>query len=331
MHKRKMTLGIILVLLIFFLPLSIVSFVLHKKYAQPKVENPKHEFRFDNQLYFYQGKELLGKYECQNFNDYCDYATTNSVETNTKLKEYVSSSNKLNLIEGRFAFLIDSSLATLSEAPIHLYDLLTNRSIGEYKEIKNYGVGIENANYIVKNDEGLWGVMNFSDGVMVTIPFQYDFIGVVNRFGENGKLLADAFVVQKGDSYQLLDANGQNLSIEFNKEIYTYGRDSIILSDENNMQIVNYEGASIINGNFIYLDYYENNSDYLNIIDSKNQFYIYNLKNKSNLSSPHYVEKIEDVRLEEESGMLRMYIQDVLTENIVLDATQIPEEDVDLG
>ena len=54
MKKSKLTLGLIIVLLILFLPLSVASFFLHKKYTTPVVINPKKEFKFENKLYFYQ-------------------------------------------------------------------------------------------------------------------------------------------------------------------------------------------------------------------------------------------------------------------------------------
>lgn len=334
MKKSKLTLGLIIVLLILFLPLSVASFFLHKKYTTPVVINPKKEFKFENKLYFYRGNNLLGTYDCKNFDEYCDYASTKEIEQKYILKEPETSSGRLSLINNRFAFLMDSSTSQLNEAPVLLYDLSRSDVIGEYKEIKNYAVKLDKDYYIIKNEKDSWGVMTFNDGIQLMIPFEYEFIGVHDILVDNGALDANAFVVMKNNEWQLLDSTGQELSPIFNSEIYNYDKHYIILDEINGMKFVNYQGENVFAGHYQYLDFSEDNPNYLYVIDQTNNFYIYDLVAKKNITSPHYVSSINDVQIVEEKGMLRLYINDTLIENIVVDEDLASDDDdveVDIG
>ncbi len=334
MKKSKLTLGLIIVLLVLFLPLSVASFFLHKKYTTPVVINPKKEFKFENKLYFYRGNNLLGTYDCKNFDEYCDYASTKEIEQKYILKEPEMSSGRLSLINNRFAFLMDSSTSQLNEAPVLLYDLSRSDVIGEYKEIKNYAVKLDKDYYIIKNEKDSWGVMTFNDGIQLMIPFEYEFIGVHDILVDNGALDANAFVVMKNNEWQLLDSTGQELSPIFNSEIYNYDKHYIILDEINGMKFVNYEGESIFNGLYQYIDFNKEHSNYLDVIDQSNNYYLYDLVAKKNITSPHYVSSINDVQIVEEKGMLRLYINDTLIENIVVDedlASDDDDVDVDIG
>lgn len=332
MKKNKLTLILIVVLLVLFLPLSISSFILHKKYTTPVVINPKREFKFENKLYFYRGNNLLGTYECENFNDFCDYASTKEEEKKYNLKEPESLGGRLSLINNRFAFLIDSPTSKLNEAPVLLYDLTRNNVIGSYKEIKNYGIGLDKDYYIIKNEKDLWGVMTFNDGIELALPFNYEFIGINNSLSENGLLNSNIFVAMKDNEWQLLDGKGQELSPVFKSEIYNYDDQTIILKEMTGVKFVNYQGEMIFNGFYQYIDYNEENPNYLHVIDYDNNYYIYDLKAKKSITNPHYVSSIHDVRIVEERGMLRLYINDTLIENVVVNQDLIDDDiDVDIG
>lgn len=332
MKKNKLTLILIVVLLVLFLPLSISSFILHKKYTTPVVINPKREFKFENKLYFYRGNNLLGTYDCENFNDFCDYASTKEEEKKYNLKEPESLGGRLSLINNRFAFLIDSPTSKLNEAPVLLYDLTRNNVIGSYKEIKNYGIGLDKDYYIIKNEKDLWGVMTFNDGIELALPFNYEFIGINNSLSENGLLNSNIFVAMKDNEWQLLDGKGQELSPVFKSEIYNYDDQTIILKEMTGVKFVNYQGEMIFNGFYQYIDYNEENPNYLHVIDYDNNYYIYDLKAKKSITNPHYVSSIHDVRIVEERGMLRLYINDTLIENVVVNQDLIDDDiDVDIG
>ncbi|MCI9279986.1 MAG: hypothetical protein HFJ02_04220 [Bacilli bacterium] len=330
MKKNKLTLILIVVLLVLFLPLSISSFILHKKYTTPVVINPKREFKFENKLYFYRGNNLLGTYDCENFNDFCDYASTKEEEKKYILKEPESLGGRLSLINNRFAFLIDSPTSKLNEAPVLLYDLTRNNVIGSYKEIKNYGMGLDKDYYIIKNEKDLWGVMTFSDGIELALPFNYEFIGINNSLSENGLLNSNIFVAMKDNEWQLFDSKGQELSPVFKSEIYNYDNHYIILDDIDGMKFMNYQGEAVFNGRYQYLDFSEDNPNYLYVIDQANNFYIYNLRTRNAITDPHYVSSISDVRVVEENGRLRLYINDVLIENVVVNQDSIDDNDLDV-
>ena len=63
----KLTSKIIIVLLVIFIPLSIIGLLNHKEDSLQTIdENPNKEVFYNNKVYFYQGDELLGTYICQN-------------------------------------------------------------------------------------------------------------------------------------------------------------------------------------------------------------------------------------------------------------------------
>ena len=296
MKKSKLTLGLIIVLLILFLPLSVASFFLHKKYTTPVVINPKKEFKFENKLYFYRGNNLLGTYDCKNFDEYCDYASTKEIEQKYILKEPETSSGR--------------------------------------KEIKNYAVKLDKDYYIIKNEKDSWGVMTFNDGIQLMIPFEYEFIGVHDILVDNGALDANAFVVMKNNEWQLLDSTGQELSPIFNSEIYNYDKHYIILDEINGMKFVNYQGENVFAGHYQYLDFSEDNPNYLYVIDQTNNFYIYDLRTRTPITKPHYISSISDVKVVEENGRLCLYINDILIENVVVNNDLVSDDDdveVDIG
>lgn len=321
MKKNKLTLGMIISLLVIFLPLSVYSFILHKKLSIKVEDNPNKEFRYENKLYFYQDNNLLGTYECTNFLEYCDFAYTSEGKT-TSLNELDSKKKKLTLVNNRFAFLMDTPTANLLDANIILYDLTFKRAISNYKEVKDYEIGIERDYYIVKNTNDLWGVMNFRDGIVNSIPFQYDFIGLVNKLGINGKINSDIFAVSKDNKWQLLEGNGEALTPLFASSIYNYNSSYVILSDDDGLSLVNLQGTLMLNDKYKFMDFYDSEKViadyYLKVIDKNNQFYIYDLRLKKNLTTPVNVNSINEVKLEEKKGSLEVYINDKLVENVTL-------------
>ncbi len=318
MKKNKLTLFLIVFLLVLFLPLSVFSFLLHKKYTAPVVINPNKEFKYENKLYFYRGQDLLGTYDCENFNEFCDYASSKEIESSYAFKEAESTSRRLSLINNRFAFLIDSTTSKLNEAVLLLYDLSRSNVIGQYKEIKSYVNDLDKNYYIIKNEKDLWGVMSFYDGVSLAIPFNYDFVGVHSRLLDNGLLNSNAFVVMKNNQWQILDSTGQELSPLFQSEIYNYDNQYIILNETNGMKFVDYQGQNVFGGHYIYIDFTEENSNYLHVIDQENNYYVYDLKAKKAITTPHYVSGIQDVQIVLENDRLRLYINDTLIENVVV-------------
>ena len=295
MKNKKITLWVIIFLLILFLPITIFSTVMHYQNTRPKEENPSHEFKYDGKLYFYQDNTLLGTYSCQNFAEYCDYADSVVNSTYSLNEKKIENTIKLPIANKRFVFLRDSKTEELAESNIILYDLSLKREIGKYKEVKNYGIGIENDYYIMKNENDLWGIVSFEEGINLKIPFTYDYIGLTNKINsETNKVESNIFAVQKEGKWRLIDINGATFTEEINSEIFSYNNEYIILKENSNMRLVNYSLEEII-GSVKYINFY---NKYLEIIDINNLYYLYDLNTNIRVSNNYLVNSIEDIALE---------------------------------
>ena len=295
MKNKRITLWVIIFLLIVFLPITIFSTVMHYQNTRPKEENPNHEFKHDGKLYFYQHNTLLGTYSCENFTEYCDIADSIVNSTYSLNEKNIESNTKLPIVNKRFVFLRDSKTEELAESNILLYDLSLKRVIGKYKEVKNYGVGIENDYYIMKNENDLWGIVSFEEGINLKIPFTYDYIGLTNKINsETNKVESNIFAIQKEGKWRLIDINGATFTEQINSEIFSYNNEYIILKENNNMHLVNYSLNEIF-GSVKYINFY---NKYLEIIDTNNLYYLYDLNTNTSISNNYLVNSIEDITLE---------------------------------
>ncbi len=311
MKNRKITLGAIIFLLIVFLPITIFSTIKHIESLHPVVENPTHEFRYEGKLYFYDGDELLGKYTCET--EACDYASTR-VESAYPLNEKeVPEDTKLPIAGKRFVFIQDS---LEEDPPILLYDLSLNRTIATYKEVKNYGVGIDNDYYILKDEKDLWGVVSFEEGIAVYLPFQYDYIGLTENVNtETEKVASDIFAVLKNNTWQLVDVNGATFTDPLNNAIINYNSEYIVLENNGQMQLVDYKN-SIVLDNYKYINFY---NVYLEVIDPFNQFYLYDLAAKSRISDAYLVNSIDDIELNIVDNEIQITYEGEMKETIAIE------------
>ncbi len=314
MENHKITFTVIIILLVIFIPMTIFATTMHFKNATPVEENPNHEKKYNGKLYFYNGEELVGTYECKYFNEYCDYATSRTTNEYA-LDEYQEQTlTTMPIIENQYAFLMDTPTNSLDTAEYILYDFVNQRVWGKYKEVKNYGIGIENNNYIVKNTNDLWGVLQIDTVINIKIPISYDYIGLVNKIdADSGYILADTFAVLKEEKWQLIDKNGAELTESLNEEIFSYNEKYVVLGNNNAMHIVDYKGEPVLNGVFKYINFY---SIYLEIIDNNNMFYLYDLTTKQMISKTHPVNAIDDVEIKLENNTIAIYIKNNLEEKI---------------
>lgn len=315
MQKRKSTFIIIVVLLILFVPLAIGSTYFHFKNKSPIIENPNQEFLHNGKLYFYDNNTLLGTYTCENI-DYCDYAISrNSLLSNT-LEHKEGTIKKMALIENRYAFLMDTTTATLNNTEIILYDVKEQKELERYKEVKNYGIGINNNRYIVKNKEDKWGVLEFSRTVNVKIPFEYDYIALKDQIDvTTNQLVAKEFAVAHDRTWYLIDENNNRVSETLTETIASYSEDAIITSNGTTMRILDYQGREKIGGNYKYLNFCKN---YIAIVDESNIFYLYDMENNKEIGNRYNVENPDDLTFEITEQYIRVMVGEELIENVAI-------------
>jgi hypothetical protein len=312
MKNRKATLISIIVLLVIFIPITIYSTFMHFKNMIEYDDNINHEFRYDGKLYFYNNDELLGTYTCENEVENCDYATNNNI-FKYSLDERKENFEKLGIINNRYAFLIDED--GIFDSPILLYDIKFGKVLGKYTEVKNYTIGIENDYYILKNENNLYGVISLDDGINLKIPFQYDYIGLVNKVdSETGKIIADTFAVLEDDKWSLIDVNGAKFTDAIESDIFSYNGEYIILKNASSMSLINYKGISYLNS-YKYINFY---NKYLEVIDNFDNFYLTEAGTNNKISKEYSVNSIDDVTLEIEDNNIKLFIKGNYQETIAI-------------
>ncbi len=315
MQNRKSTLIVIIVLLILFVPLAIVSTILHFQNKNTVVENANHEFFYEGKLYFYKNEELLGTYTCQN-TDYCDYAVSKNNFEYDLLEHKEEKAEKITLINDRYAFIIDTTTDKLNEAEIILYDLKIKKEIGRYQEVKNYGIGIDHNNYLVKNNEGLWGVLQFYDGVNLKIPFTYSYMALSDQKDATSNLISsDIISVLKDGSWYLIDINNNKLTENFTDKIVTYNNEYVVTSNNSTMHLSTYTGTERLSGEYQYLKLC---GKYLAIVDQNNSFYFYDLVNNKEVSLRHSIKDPNTLRFDVTNESIKVYSGTEMIENIAI-------------
>ena len=322
MKNKKVTFWVIIVLLIMIMPMAIFSSTIHfnkKDIKMSNGENTNREFKYNGKLYFYNEDKLLGMYECQNNDGYCDYAQ-NKTNTEYYLNERKETkASKITMINNRYAFIIDSPINSLASAEVLLYDISLGQVIQRYKEVKNYGIGIDNNYYIVKNTDDLWGVISILDEVKVELPFSYNYLGLTNKVNEETeKIEANIFAALKDGVWNLIDINGATFTSGFNTEIFSYNGEYVILKENILMYLVDYENKIYLNDySYKYIDFY---NKYLQIIDAHDDtFYLYDLNKKAKISNTHKIENINEIKLRTKDNTIEIYHNDELVETIAFE------------
>jgi len=311
----------IIVLLVIFLPLSVFSFVLHLM-NEPDAEtkqpdNPTHQFQYNGSLYFYNlAGVLIGKYDCQNKNGVCDYATSSTDDKLYSVDYYPNEDAKITSINNRYAFLVDSE--SLSTAKPFLYDIVNGRIITTYSSVKNYGLGIENDLFIVGNDSLKYGVLSLKQDPVVKVKFDFDYLGIANFINDDeNKLMSDFFVGYKDKTWVLLDMNGAILTDALSREIVSYNGKNIITKDDSGYYLVDYQDNILLpNGPFQKLSF---TGKYLNIYDFNQQFYVYDIVSSNNISTPITIRSSDKVSSRiNEVGNLEVIQNEKIVETIPL-------------
>lgn len=234
MVNKEGTLITIIVLLLIFLPLTIVGYIYKDK--EVIQENPNHEFKYNNMLWFYNdNNEVISKYKC--ITNECGYATT-LIDDNEYNIEYQSIDNiNTNKISNDYAFIKDGE-------DIFFYNINTGSSLIKLNGIKNYGYELSNDSYIIKDDNNKWGILSFSNGLNRIIDNKYDFISLKNNKIDNNVLDIKKMIVKDNNNWYLIDIDDKVLTSEFNEVIYDYD-DNFIYTKNG---IFKYNGKEIVNG-----------------------------------------------------------------------------------
>lgn len=210
MKEDKGVLITIIVLLVIFLPLTILGYIEHNKMEN----NYEHKLYYQGYLWFYDNDKLIGKYKCNN--DMCNLATTTIKDDEYDKRNYRGDLEGTILpINNKYAFIKDGDKNIL-------YDITTNGSLASYKSVNNYNTKIVDDTYIVEQENGKSGVLRFANGLESVIPFEYDFIGLTNNLSENNELIANYFLVKQDNAWFVIDNQNAIVSKKYQDEIIDY-------------------------------------------------------------------------------------------------------------
>ena len=306
--KNKGVLILIIILLIVFSSLAIWGGVAnYLGVNKPKdPENVNREFKFNNKLYFYDMLNLIGTYDCKSNN--CDYVDSFVDDVDYSLKHYKNEKqDKISLISKRFAFIIDDSKEIL------LYDVVNSSIINKYKAVKNYGIGIKDNYYIVKDLNNKWGVIKLDSSSNLVIDYKYEFIGLHSEIDEETKLINnEIFVVKDVNGWKLIDKNDNSKSTYFINSIYDYNDKFVITNNGNYYYINNADSGTLISSNLFLSANFINN--YIAVLNSSKEFYILNPITLQEVSARYPVSSIEDVNLEETENGISITVNNIFKE-----------------
>lgn len=303
--SNRGVLVLIILLLIIFSTLSIWGYIANKNGVGQK-ENVNREFKYNGKLYFYNMLELVGTYKCKT-ND-CDYATGTIDDLEYAINYYNTVSDlKTSLIAKKYALLVDGSNEVL------LYDIVNSNIVNKYKEVKNYGIGIDGNYYILKDQNDKWGVIKLDDEVKTVIDFKYDYIGLHNdiKLGTK-KLDGSIFVVKDNNYWRLISNEGIEKSTLFTNEIFDYNERYVITKNNSNYN-VNYAISGVMVNTYNYARLIDK---YMAIVDNNNDYYLINPESNVIISNKYKISSTNEVKLEKGENGISININGVLKETV---------------
>lgn len=224
MKENKRVLITIVILLGIFLPLTIIGIV-NNQSAREKDndnENNNRELYKNGYLWFYDDKGMfLSKYKCES--DSC-YLSKGEIDDETYGINYPKNGTDefIKIINHHYAFIDDNK-------QIKFYDITKGNTLTTYLSAKNYNTTLENNRIILKNAQGKWGVIGFSEVIDAVLPFEYDFIGLVDN-GEN--INTKSFVVLKDNKWKIVTDTNESTSGEFDNPIVDFNSRYIVCYDK---------------------------------------------------------------------------------------------------
>lgn len=234
MKNNKFVLPILIIFLLIFLPLSIYG-IYSNKNSILSIDNPNHEHKYNNKLYYYDDNDnLIGYYEC--LSEDCDDAKT-IIEDEKNIYYDKGTNENIGLLSNNNVFISDNNI-------IKLYNLNSKVSILELKLIKNYNTTIDGNLLIVKNTEDKYGVMDLNLVNYKIMP-EYDYLAINNSF-DGEKIIASKLIAKKDDIYYLIDINNKKITADFNNNIYDYNDNIVVCNNDSKYMIYKYDGTKLL-------------------------------------------------------------------------------------
>ena len=167
------------------------------------------------------------KWETRDFTKYLyfyDCGDNDVCTTDRKVPEYYSRVECKKDVCPRIIEINDDLVIIGDETDNYLYDYMSSRIIND--SYKTYQFSSSDEDYIVKNSDGLYGVIDISGSVIVTPEFNniLDYDGYSIIYKENNKFKIGSFDEEK--KLIILDKEYENASL-FNKDKFVYSENDM--------------------------------------------------------------------------------------------------------
>ncbi len=236
----------LIVLIITGLLLYFLVFNKPKKKTDVVVKSTNYMYKNGTLIFYDKASKEIGRYECNvkkvkecklaDFTKEDDFDAPKMV--NLDNEELILESQIYN---NMYVFVQDGE-------EINLYDLKSNKNLGEYKLIKESKNPLK---YIVAKDmNDKYGIINISTTAVETIlPFEYSYLGI----SDNDKV----FVAKEENESYLVDKDKKELSKKVPGEIRKFSEKYISLYKDNKYYLYNYEGNDALKFASAFIDFYE--------------------------------------------------------------------------
>lgn len=238
----------------------------------------------EGKLYFLKEDESeLGSYECTNKDDKLCYVGTNVNQDDfdvvrLEADDGSAKSQRLPIYEENYVFVFDNKDENSTE--VVLYSIKENKEVARYAEVKAFS-----ENYvIVKNTEGLYGLIQIQGGVTEVIKPQYNYLGMID--GETN------LIAQNKKGYVVINKKNKVLSSNFDSSlnIKMYNNNYVVAVVGDDYNVYDYQ-ANLLDTGYEYITVVDK---YIALVDSKKLYIKDNEKTKYNengikLSNVNYV------------------------------------------
>jgi len=307
MKNKKVVFVTIIILLCIFVPLTAVGLIFRDD-KNLLDENPGHDLYYKGKIWFYDNDDkLLSNYECQT--EICEL-TVPTIDDGTYGINYYKEGTltRVPIEDDKFTFITDGAV-------IRLFDVSTGKSLVSYKGVKNYSTKLNRQAYIIKNSNGLWGVLSVSNVLSSIIPFEYDFIGLVNSLNADGTLNTDKFIVLKDSKWFIIDANNSAISGYIDDPIIDYTHEYIFSKNNERVRIFSFQNYEYLI-NFEIKNYILEDK-YIGIV-TEDSLYIYENLGVDYIKSVSLTNVTGEITLEKAGDILNVKTNTEIIESIEL-------------
>lgn len=272
--QDKKTLVVIIILLVIFLPMSVIGVYKSFTYVpEEEVEddNPNQELIYNDKVYFYLDGVLITTMDCSN----CSTPSTviDDVDYNT---------NSYLIGEDEISSVLSSSIgAVMVGSKFSLVNLLTSTSAVSYDSVKTYRVASNNQ-FLIYKSNNTWGV-RYLDGAYEGFSNDYSYVALPAHLVDN-VLQSDKFIVNNKFVWYIYDGNGTNLvQYTVRNEIVDFNDTYLVTYSLETYSIFDYSGNEYLTD--LTIDNAYGVGDYMFVLVNGNQLLIYKDCSASFISS----------------------------------------------